>query len=82
VKTIPKPPPCHEDEQGDTTIAAHGLDCPNCDGGTLSKRASARVAASMKEGGTLGTLAMNTKFIYVCDKCEYLEEVVREASDE
>jgi hypothetical protein len=82
VKTIPKPPPCHEDEQGDTTIAAHGLDCPNCDGGTLSKRASARVAASMKEGGALGPLSMNTKYIYVCDTCEYMEEVVREASDE
>lgn len=60
----------------DTT--AHGLNCPNCDDGTLTKRLAADVDLFRDRNGKTHNRGMTATYAYACDSCDHIEEVVRD----
>jgi hypothetical protein len=59
----------------------HGLACPSCDDGTLSKRLAASVREQMLQGGQTVRRDLTARYVYTCDTCDHMEEVVRQPSD-
>lgn len=71
-----------EEPAEDEGSSDHGLDCPSCDGGNLIRRTAATVQASLAPGNNLVNVSRNAKYVYTCDSCEYMEEVVRNAQED
>lgn len=70
-----------DDHEGDDGSSAHGLDCPVCDDGTLSKRAATSVRAELVEQNKLANVSNRARYVYACDECDYIEEVVRDGQE-
>jgi predicted nucleic acid-binding Zn ribbon protein len=66
----------------DDDPTAHGTDCPSCDGGTLQRKAALAVKADLAAQNKLVNVTQRAKYVYVCDSCDYMEEVVRNAEDD
>ncbi len=73
--------PANEEPQDDTDSTSHGLDCPSCDDGTLIKSLAANVVSELQTKGALGNVSRQAKYVYRCDACDYIEEVVRDGQE-